>query len=850
MLDKTRQGGAALRAFAPPLFVVLLLIVSLVVLVGGYLANPTAFNSDNLLSSAQCDDLLHGRDISDWHLPGAPYVFPDLLLLLPCQFLAPTLPFAFLAYCLILHLTLAASLAWLGRLSGLCWPTAIVAAGCGAIFLVASSLHKVMGDRACLLVHPGSHLAAVVVGVFLVAVTIHALKSPSWALNILYVLIAGFGSFSDRLLVAQFLAPLALALILLAARREIGIKPASMQLALLAGAFLLPCILQPLSRRLGFHLLTLETSPGPLHLPDLFRMLRRLYQGIADDHLLCAVIPLHLLAVLLVIWVWSRRTAETAEESRQNRPAVLLAALTFALSPPCILGALFVLGMSHQPAISRYLLSCWYLPPLLLPLLMCWLPGKTARRTVFVLSVGILLFALQRVTVLLPEIDCHRFEQPYPPLAEALDRLARERGPLNGLGGFWSARAVTCFTRENVTVNALSAMGEPWFHASNPARFLPDDDLRIPPYQFLVVRHSDSFGPSASVLAFHFGMPTERIPVGTDEIWLYDSLRIPALDHFLRARLADRLHWRRPYTGPIEPACLAHPKKSMTPLDIPGIIGLEPGQTCEVRFAQPITGSVLDIGANDEARLDVEFFHGEERLSSLPVPSVPWTGACYDRAGIQSRLVPLPSVCSERLWDRLLIRTRSNSENVHLAHVLVFAESIVGVGEERPLPRPPRIRLEAEELLPINPGTPYTDEPDASASGGFVRRAAVDFHCSVTYTPRLLLPAGRYRLECALKVDSKSSEAEVGTLVVGCLSPQVKLAERTLRGRDFPAAGSWTTQRVTFEVREGMESLQFGVSDSGKTPITVDYLDLIAEPPGASFSDASQKRPDTSAKRR
>src|SRR6185437_17180701 len=119
MIDKTRQGGATLIASGPPLLVVSLLIGSLFLLVCGYLADPTAFNSDNLLSSAQCDDLLHGRDVTDWHLPGAPYVFPDLLLLLPCQGLAPTLPLAFLAYCVILQLALAASLAWVGRLSGL-----------------------------------------------------------------------------------------------------------------------------------------------------------------------------------------------------------------------------------------------------------------------------------------------------------------------------------------------------------------------------------------------------------------------------------------------------------------------------------------------------------------------------------------------------------------------------------------------------------------------------------------------------------------------------------------------------------------------------------------------------------
>ena len=216
MIDKARHGGAALWAAVPSLLVISLLILCVFLLVCGYLSDSGAFNSDNLLSSAQCDDLLHGRDVTDWHLPGAPYVFPDLIVLLPCQWLAPTLPLAFLAYCLILHLALAGSLAWLGRLSGLRWRTAIVAAGCGTIFLIASHLNKGMSDRACLLVHPGSHVAALVVGVFLLALTIHSLRRPSWSLAVLYLLLAGFGSFSDRLLVAQVLAPLALALILLA----------------------------------------------------------------------------------------------------------------------------------------------------------------------------------------------------------------------------------------------------------------------------------------------------------------------------------------------------------------------------------------------------------------------------------------------------------------------------------------------------------------------------------------------------------------------------------------------------------------------------------------------------------
>jgi hypothetical protein len=830
MLDKTRQRLGVLTVPLLPILVVVLLFVTLFLLVYGYLTDPSAFNSDNLLSCVQCDDLLHGRDMTGWHLPGAPYVFPDLLFLAPCQALSPTTPVAFLAYCFLIHLSMTTVVFWLGRLGGLGRRPALLAACCGAVLLAAMHLGRDTGGRNLLLVHPGSHVGAILVGLFLLVLVVRALRrGQSWSMAAVYVLIGGLSVFSDKLVLVQFLAPLALALILLAARRAIPFKQAGEQLAALGASVLLASAIKTLFERLGFHFLVVETTFGKPHLPDLFRMLRFLYQGIASDYLLCVFLPLQMLVALLVVCFWGRCTAETPDGAGLARPAVLLASLAVALSPLCTIAALYISGMAHHPAINRYMLSGWFLPALLLPLLLCWLPGRTAWAARVAMQLGIVLFAVQRAAVLLPGIDRAKLEQPYPPLAQTLDRLARERGPLCGLAGFWTARSTTWFTREHVVVNTLSAQGEPWFHASNAARFLPgeDKDLRIPDYRFLIVRPGEPFSPSPAILALHFGEPSAKSAVGGGQIWLYDSLRVPSFDRFLRSRVADCLCRQRPYTAPAEPACLGRPKANMTPADDPDNIALEPGQSCEVRFARPISGQLLDIGASFDSRLDLEFFRGAERLGNLLVPSVPWTGACYQKDGIQSRLLSLPAVLRERSWDRIIIRPRPKCANVCLAHVLVFAESIPGLDEERPAPRPARLRLEAEELFPINPGTPYTDDADPSASGGRVRRAAVDFPCCFSYTPRLCLPSGRYRLEFAIKVDDNSIPEEVVSLTVGCLSPQVALAERSLRGNDFSAAGRFITPTLTFEVPEEMECIQFGIVSAGKTPVTVDYIDLI-----------------------
>ena len=63
----------------------------------------------------------------------------------------------------------------------------------------------------------------------------------------------------------------------------------------------------------------LDSSYGRLHVPDLFRMLRRLGQGIANDRLLCVLLPLHLLVAALIVRSSLRRADELPEESELDR---------------------------------------------------------------------------------------------------------------------------------------------------------------------------------------------------------------------------------------------------------------------------------------------------------------------------------------------------------------------------------------------------------------------------------------------------------------------------------------------------------------------------------------------------
>ncbi len=533
MRDETRRRVGRL---ASSLFMVLvagMAMTSVFLLSYSYLSWSGAFNSDNLLCSALCDDLRHGRDVREWHLPGAPYLFPDVLLLTFCQALTPHVVAEFVAYCFVLHLSLFGVLAWLGQLTGLVRGAALTAAGCGAILLATIHLDPYALGRACLLVHPGGHVGAILIGLLLLALTVRSLRQGlSRTVVAVLVLAGGLGAFSDRLLLSQLLAPLALALIVLAARRVVGVRQAAARLGLLAAVVLLAFGLRFTLRRLGFHLLTVENEFARPTLSDLPLLLRSLYPFVEHEYVLAALVPLHLLVGVTVLWAWFRRSPDP------DRIGVLLATLTVVLSPLCTLGAVWIMGVARHPAMGRYVLSCWFLPCLLLPLLMAWLPRGVARMGGALLQLGVVLFAVRQAAVLAPHIDRDKFKRPYPPLAQALDRLARERGPLRGLAGYWLARSTNWCTREDVVINPL-LLGEPWFHACNPARFVPDgaDDVRAADYQFLIVRPGDPNSPVPAVLALQFGTPAKKIVVGPEEIL---AVRLAA-DVAVRSLLAQPL---------------------------------------------------------------------------------------------------------------------------------------------------------------------------------------------------------------------------------------------------------------------------------------------------------------------
>lgn len=655
---------------------------------------PGSFNSDDLYCFSVCEDLLQGRDMQGWHFTAVPYVFPDLLLLFPCQALSSNLVVVILAYDFLFYSLLAAALAWLVRLVGFEWREALLTACTGLLWLLVSHLDPAYSSMAGQLFQPGFHAGAILSGVLLLAIVLQVLRFGLHAGTILVLLaLCPLAVFSDRLLLVEFIVPMLAGLGLLAFTRTVPLRRLLALASLLGMGTLLASGIRWCFLQLGLVLMYTQMSLRPPH----WEYLQPFFRQMLADTPNLFLLPLYLVTGLAVLFCWRRTRAvsacSAAESGQQpeaagrlHRPAVLFVVSVAVLSPLCNVIAAFLHSYDNPlllfvPPPCRYLFACWLLPFLFLGLFVQLLPGWWNRRGGPCFRLGVVFFAAYRILTHGAAMDHTPLEPLYPPLAQELDRLQRERGPLHGLAGYWRARSMNFLSRQRVRIEAVAADGSPWVHACNPNRFLADDpaDLTFPHYNFLIISPADELSPSAEKARREFGEPLEKIAVDGEEIWLYERLSGPRFDRFLEAQLAQRLCRREKYIAPVSPGALSVPKPNRMSWWSARNVQPEQGKELEICFDRPVSGGLIDVAANHSDEYQLGFYRGQELLGWVKVPAVPWTGAVfyyYPPSGIQSRLVSVADALSKRSWNRVVVRPIRASPELSLGHFLVFDENV------------------------------------------------------------------------------------------------------------------------------------------------------------------------------
>ncbi|HZY85861.1 MAG TPA: hypothetical protein VFE78_13585, partial [Gemmataceae bacterium] len=785
-------------------------------------------NSDNLFLNAFCVDVLSGADLSGWNFPGAPYLFPDMLLLLPCQWLGRDLVAVYFAYDGLFYGALLAALYGLGRQLGLTRRAAFVCAAAALTFLAVTYLRGAYRGVGQLLGHPGNHVGAVLVGVLLLALFARALRrghGPAGAAG--FVLVCGLGALSDKLLLVQFVLPACLALGLLWLWRKISFGQLARHAALVGAALLAARGLELLAVRFGWKFQGAGEDFRRPHLADLAPLFGQLWRVVGHQHILLAVLPLTLLAGLLVLW--ARRGAGRAGDAPAGEGVgALFVALAVLLEPACNLLAVFAVGLGRHPAVDRYCVALYLLPFLFLGLLVRLLPGRPARLAGAGLLAFVVALALHQLGQALPAVRRAALAQPYPPLAQAIDRLVEEYGPMRGVAGYWSARHLSFLTHSRTPIVPILTDCSPYPHGSNANAYLdPRPGLvALPEYRLIVVAESRGLAPTPEVLAAQFGPPRKTVRVGPDQLWLYDRLDNVAFDRFLRAQAARRVRRAAPPVGPDSPRALARPKANGTPATGRGVVALGPGQVLEVRFPRPVSACLLDVAADYRDRGRLLFYRGAEQVGALTVPAVPWHGMPHWQPGLQARLLEAPPGLRGRAWDRIVIEPCGPAFRV--GHLLAYEQEVPGLFPPAAGRAGPQ-RLEAEGMLSAAP--PGSVVADPEASGGRARQAPAGFGGCLTFGPYVALRPGRYDLDVCLRVDDNSS-AEPAVRVEAVANWGVdRLAGRTLHGADFPAAGRYATYRLSFEAAGELDTVEFRAVPLGKAGVRVDYFELTRRPP-------------------
>jgi hypothetical protein len=660
-----------------------------------------ACNSDTLnLLDLVGDFLRPGQVQEGTHCPGAPYLFPDVVLLAPAVLTTANVVLRFLIYGLVFFAILGALAGWIARLAGLSPRAAATAGLAGVLLLLVTHLSPAYAGPAFMMFRCGCHAGALLSGLLLLGLVLAAARTGYGPLSAgAVVLVGGLGAFSDKLLIVQFLAPTLAVLFVLWLAGCCRARFLLLTAALFGGAFLVSRVIELLFTRLGFVVLPIE---GQFGIPTLRRcrlllgVLANAFRGQHASFVVYAVFWPVALAVIAASFCRRGTSRETGPPGTERVAAagvavpsvgLLLALLAVAGSLTNLAAVMVAIPRGDPTGMERYLEFPMWVPFLFLGVLAGCLPGWAGRRGPALFAAAVTAFTAFRFATH-PPVNPEFLRPPYPDLVQAIDQLARERDCRHGLAPFWETRAINHLAHEPVMVHAVVFPdAQPWLHTFNPDSLLARNprDLALPRYDFIVLARNTPgsgppSGPEPGLVALEHGEPTEKRVVGGYEIWVYDRLCSVKLDQFLKSFLAVR--WRRhlPYRRPAVPRCLSRPKHNFEPWNAPGTVLLQAGGQVEVRFGRPVFGQTLDICCAANAEYAVTFFHGGDTLGCLAVPPMAWTGCSYRPSGLHARLLALPEGVRGQPWDRAIVQAVRGDGKFSVGHLLVYDE---------PLPPPP-----------------------------------------------------------------------------------------------------------------------------------------------------------------
>ncbi|MEO8183076.1 MAG: hypothetical protein ABI895_29960 [Deltaproteobacteria bacterium] len=494
-------------------------------------------HADGLWVVSFAHDVLHGIPLRGWRLPGAPVYFPELFSVLVSSGLGFGTRSSLLIHAVCSWLLLAGGIYWGLRLGGVGVARALRIGF--AVLLVYVLLHS----GSSLLQpfeYPFSHGGVVLVGFFGLLYIAHGLERGfelrAWLVAVFFL---GLSCASDRAILAQFVAP-ALLVVMMFLALSAGLRH---RLFWALGLLMLAPLLGQLTTVLIRW--SIGVSPGGYHSRYGWvrsaRTLLRVYDDLQhlalDRPLLAASV---LLPVLFLSWralaavcagVRSRRAGASNGGSVTAESWLSCAGIAVLVST---LGAVVAANVWDGPASFRYLLPVFLLPlalgvivagPSHLRLGSGW--ARLFELTLLFLLVLVATRTERRIPRRLATLDS--------PSRACLDSYLTEAGLYAGYAEYWSARPTMLLGQAGVTLAQVTGRLAPKWWADNRFWYTRgfSSGRDRPRFSFVITQRLD-----VRWLGERFGPPRVEHHCFGFEVWVYDRPEDLEFRNYLRSGVA------------------------------------------------------------------------------------------------------------------------------------------------------------------------------------------------------------------------------------------------------------------------------------------------------------------------
>jgi len=666
--DVNRRFGQA-----APWLALALIVAGLLTSLPEWLAN---LDSDALyLVSFFRDLFVEGYPIRYWNLTPAPYFFPDMVLFFPLLGLAPDPGYAYAAYAFLSFFLLIFLAGLVARSLGADRRAALSHALLAGALMVSLAKGGRYEDIMDSLFEPTFHAGVILVGFGLIVVLLAVARrgySP-WSAG-LFFLLSFLTILSDKIILAQFIAPLALAGLVLAVMGLTSWRTALISLGLMAAGGLAALGVTELLNLAGIFYVPqpVENPYGLETMYDSFSYV--VYKFWRRNELIRFIfigwltLTLAALGYGLRQWFKSRRAGARPAEAVGG---LLLVGWLGLFSVGGTLAAPVAAKVWMNVTSLRYLQPAWVVPLFFGFGLLAAGRGRYLewlRLAVFIAALGAAAF---RIAPDLPELG-RSLRLPYPDEIAWLDEVARKYHLHNGYGDYWYARRLTVLSRTGLRVNQILPDASGLYRCINNSAWYTGlkrrGPVQYPRYDFFVVNNL-----LADRLRLQFGPPTAQLSSNGLALWVYNRERHVAARQWLRLQASI-------LTGQDRPPWMYRPLNSppYTP-DGTGLYSdetllLEEGQEAEFPFNPPARGQILEVAADFNDEYNVSFWRGSKLIGQAALLKV-WGH------GLQARQIKLPPSLSRQPIDRITIQPRRASGGYGdgqygLGHVRIYSDTL------------------------------------------------------------------------------------------------------------------------------------------------------------------------------